>query len=603
MSNGNVRLVFIDLRKVLGGGSLEKAAASLGVRQKYGLSKGFVPHAHLTGMEKLYGSEVPPYSSQCFDRMNSKKKICTEEEHEQLARQLRSGKRYIDLVRLYCKQDVDLCTLSFIEAMASYRELFGINILDASSFTSSSLFFRQASAVAPFLKGQPTFCALGDSLALRIVLAGLHGGVCMRMVSRMGVGDQLFPEEGSPTCKRIASFDFRSLYPSTMIHDPLPIGEFAVYNNAGNGLFRLSSSKSGIYSSQQYVAACLAHMSLKLEGHEIFSAHHAGTSGEINLIPRQWLDFVAFSSKGGRLYITILQHDSALHYSKPFDKEGKREVSHEPWCLRAGNACLEDSERYKESLRLAAWQKSVIEKIFGKHYSVRYSRISHCTFHNEYRFNGKTYPSPYEAAREGGRLMPELNYVELPFPPVLTLNMLMKSFREKRPSEPAFRAGFVVVSGSLPRREYNKRMGPVFTKKMLRKEDLTETFHADLRRRIRLEHPEADVERIAKRYISHLLTTPKLVPSNSLESATLTLSYFDFLLSLGLRVNKVEHVLLFGARSARSERKHAFREFIVGNSLHRERLTRKILHLESLEKTPETISELIRCRMQSSQLK
>ncbi len=209
LSNGSVRLVFIDLRKVLGGGSLEKAGASLGVHEKYNFGKGFVPHLFLTDMGKLYGSEIPPYSSECFNKMNSKKKICTEEEHVLFSQQLQAGKRHIDLVKTYCKQDVDLCIFSFVEAMRSFRDLFGINILDASSFTSSSLFFRQASTIAPFQKGQPAFCSLGDSLALRIVLAGLHGGVCMRMVSRMATGDPLFPEEGSPKCKRIASFDFR----------------------------------------------------------------------------------------------------------------------------------------------------------------------------------------------------------------------------------------------------------------------------------------------------------------------------------------------------------------------------------------------------------
>ncbi len=388
-----------------------------------------------------------------------------------------------------------------------------------------------------------------------------------------------------------------------MIQAPLPIGEYALYNKTENGLFLRSSSSSGIYSSNQYVAASLAHMALKLEGHQILSVHHSGTSGEICLFPRQWIDFVAFSSKEGRLYLTILQYDSALHYSQAFNKEGEQVLFHEPWCRRRGDEGLEDSNKYKESLRLAAWQKSMIEKVYGMHYTVRYSRVAHCVFHNEYKFNGKTYPSPVEAAKEGGRMMPELNYVELPFPSIVTVDMVMKSFREKRPSEPSFRAGFVVVSGTLPSKEYNKRMGPIFTKKMLRKEDFTETFHSDLRRRIRLEHPEADVEGVARRYTSYLLSTPKLVPSNSLQSTTLTLSYFDFLLSLGLRVSSVDHIVLFAARSGNSERKHAFREFVVSLSLQRERLTRQILHLETLGKGERRKSNLTQFRMQSSQLK
>ncbi len=204
-----IKLVFVDLRSLLGGGSLEKACTSLGVREKYAVAKGFVPHSFYTSLDVLNGSTMPPFSDSCFLKMNSKKKMCTEEEYDQLSKRLEGGSSHLDIVVGYCKEDVNVCLLAFLEGIKAYKELFGITVLDSASFTSSSLFFREASVILPFLQGQPSFSSLDNSLALRIVLGGLSGGVCMRMVSRMARGDKMFPSADSETCKKIASLDFR----------------------------------------------------------------------------------------------------------------------------------------------------------------------------------------------------------------------------------------------------------------------------------------------------------------------------------------------------------------------------------------------------------
>ncbi len=377
-----------------------------------------------------------------------------------------------------------------------------------------------------------------------------------------------------------------------------------MYNNVGNGIFKAASSSS-VYNSQEYVVASLSHMLLKLEGHKVLSVHHKGVAGEVSLLPRQFADFVAFSEKGGKIFLDVVQYDSSLHFTDhAFSQEDERTrtVFHELWCEKHGDNSLADSKRYKESLELAAWQKKTLESIFGKYFAVRYKRVSHCVFHNEYAFNGKKYDSPYEAARAGGRLFPELNYIEMPFPKMLTLDSLMSNFREKRASEPAFRSGFVVLSGTLPQRDFNKRMGFVFAKRQLRESDLTETFHAELRRRIALEHPTADTESIAREYVKYILSEPRLVPSNSLKNTTVTLAYLDFLLKLGLKVDRIDHVLLFAARSARSERRHAFRKFVVKRSLQREELTRRIASLKG-KTDSDSKKELVRSKVFSGLIK
>ncbi len=206
------RLVFVDLRALVGGGSLEKACTSLGVDEYYGLKKSFQPFSFYTSLERVHGQEVPSYFGPYFRKMNSSKKICTSAEYKRFVRRLQTS-THLDLFREYMELDTKVTLLCFLECCSTYRDLFGISVLDARSFTSSSLFYRQCSVINPFLAAQPGFCRMEFSTALAVVLGGMSGGLCVRMVDFMRAGDPLFPQAGSygagKTCRGIASLDFR----------------------------------------------------------------------------------------------------------------------------------------------------------------------------------------------------------------------------------------------------------------------------------------------------------------------------------------------------------------------------------------------------------
>ena len=204
------RLVFVDLRALVGGGSLEKTCASLGVDQYYGLQKSFQPFAFYTSLERIHGQQVPSYFGPYFRKLNSSKKICTPAQYKQFVRRLQTS-THLDLFREYMELDTRVTLLCLLECCSSYKHLFGISVLDSRSFTSSSLFYRQCSVINPFLAAQPGFCQMPFSTALAVVLGGMSGGLCVRMVNSMRAGDPLYPrgDRGGKTCRSIASLDFR----------------------------------------------------------------------------------------------------------------------------------------------------------------------------------------------------------------------------------------------------------------------------------------------------------------------------------------------------------------------------------------------------------
>ena len=379
----------------------------------------------------------------------------------------------------------------------------------------------------------------------------------------------------------------RSLYASTFLtNSRLPIGEWCLYSPApdDNSLYAASSS-SPIYNSQHYIMTMLAHARVRTEGFEILSAHHKATSGEIAVVPRMSLDLCIFAKKEGKPWLICYQYDSAWHY----DMRGgvaasaaTTTTSHEPWCEKYPEAPTPEScPAYRDSLKLAVWQKRAIETTFGKFYKIIYERESHCAFHNPYEFDGKMFGGPIEAARYAGRKYPDMNFVEEPFPRVMTLDFLKKRLRDKDPDAPCYRSGFICLSGKVPVGPHNLRIGSILAKRKIREEDLTPTFRRELKERIEMECPESSSDKLVSKFISELCKEPKLVSSNSIDTGVISLAYYDFLLRLGFKERKVHHILLFSLRSRRSGDAHVFPNYVSETTLRREALTRRIQHLQS----------------------
>lgn len=386
----------------------------------------------------------------------------------------------------------------------------------------------------------------------------------------------------------------RSLYPSTLIDSCNPIGEPQIYSRTSVKNLFAASSSSPIYNSQEYIMTTLFHARAKLAKYEILSVHCSHIAGQIRLIPRQPFDCVIFAKRDGRAYMLCYQWDSLLH----FQDAGRRGTWHESWCSKGGGGA--GSERYKKTLRLAAWQKSVLAEVYGEHYEIVYERETHCCFHNSYRFNGVEYGGPDAAARAAGRLFPEMHYFERPFPKLLTLERLKEEMADESADRATFRAGFACVTGHLPLSDYNKRVGLVLGKRRIRREELSATFEDELERRIKLEFPDIPAEPIKRKFMDELCSAPRLVPSNSIDTGVVTLSYLNFLLKLGFVVERIDHLMLFPAVSRQRAGLHAFRNFIVSRSLQREELGRRLQRLLAEGGSKE---DILHCRVFSAQIK
>lgn len=207
LRDGDLKLRFVDLRNVCTANSLANATKALGVQEKYSVDKQFLPFPYYDRLERLYGHDLPEYGSPCFRKMNSEKRICTRAEYAGFRERLKTT-NHLGILVDYLRADVTLTLLGLVEAVEVYRELFQIALLDSSSFTSSSLFYRESSIIQPYLRAQPGFSRLAGT-GLYMALASLSGGLTARMTSRMEKGQRLYPEEGEKLCKNISIADFR----------------------------------------------------------------------------------------------------------------------------------------------------------------------------------------------------------------------------------------------------------------------------------------------------------------------------------------------------------------------------------------------------------
>ncbi len=338
-----------------------------------------------------------------------------------------------------------------------------------------------------------------------------------------------------------------------------------------------------------------------LRGYTPLSVFHCAVAGELLVLPRQRLDFAAFAAKGGKTHLIAVQYDSALHYTDSWRAaDGLRysRTFHEEWCCRWREPLIDCRSHWK-TLELAAYQKASIVKHYGSSYHVEYRRVPHCVFHNPpYRFEGAEYPSPGEAARRLSVQFPRVGHVTTPFPKSLSLDWLMRQYKRRGSDAPRFRAGFVALSGHLPVRRFNSRVGLVLAKRRLSDDDLSPRFRRQLLERVRRERPGENAQKLADDFIAHLKKEPRLMPSNSIRNGVLSLAYLDFLLELGFKVERVHHLVLFSARTRRSERSHIFSGFVIGRLRQRERLNRRAAFLRRLPVVDDAArKELLRCKV------
>jgi len=558
-------LVHVDLRDLMGGGSLSKISRVLGVDKKYKISKTFQPFKLFTSLDFLASSDLPDYGHDCFTSMNSEKKICSEEEYLSYKKSLRNFS-HRELLCAYLKQDVLVTMLSFLEAQTAYRDLFGIEVIGGKATTSSGLFFREATVIQPFLNFQPSFVKLAtDSTVFFLTMQAISGGLVCKSCDQISLGDRLYPdpetkEEESKICEKILTMDFRSLYPSQMINNSKNcIGEPVCYSpttsNETNGMeseFKISSG-TDMYSSQHYVMCCLELARLLTEGFEPYAVHHCAIAGEISLIPRNYLDFVAFGVRAGKRTLHVYQYDGSVHALPDFAHPSP--LLHVPGCEKAEagrNDTLLESDSYKDLLAHGEWQESAIRALYSRFFDeITYRRDPPCSFHSEYVLGGKKFPSPREALREAAALFPSLNIVFQNFPRQLTPSKLLSKIRDG--GESSSKAGLICLTGHFDRgsRFFDKRFGLCIGKRKIEARDLTEEFYANLEKRLRLENPGDGPEKIAKkldRFVEVLLGEERLLPSHSVKAGVVSLAYWEFLCSVGFKTTDVHHIVLYPFR-------------------------------------------------------
>jgi len=557
----------LDLRSLMGGGSLSKTCQVLGVDKKYGTKKYFQPFNLFTSLEVLNGSSLPGYEDKCFLALNGVDKICTEEEYNEYKSILKSN-THRQVLCSYLKQDLLVTLLCFLELQEAYRNLFGIEVLGSNSTTSSGLFFREATVIQPYLNFQPSFVNIPiNSTIFYLTLNAISGGLVCKMGDKLELGDKLFPDpvtvsERKKSCKKILTMDFRSLYPSQMLNNSKNcIGEMVCYSpsvtsaiNNLDSLFKLSSS-GPVYNGEHYIMCCLKMAELALLGWRFKSVHHNSISGEISLIPRNYFDLVIFGhNERGKKSLFVYQYDGSVHAKSEFASQYS--ILHVPGCAKFNDGCnLLESDSYKKLLKHGEWQRDLLNRTYsGIYENIMYKRENPCVFHSSYFFQGQEYKNPTMAFKAAAALLPHFNFVSEPFPSKITPRQLLSKIRTAADKDPCYRSGLICLSGHFDQflsKFYDHRFGLCIGKRKIRHEDLTEVFHTELKKRLLLDNPSLSTEKLKKLFEktkNEFLKEEKLVASHSFQKKTISLAYWEFLSSVGFITTNVYHIVLYSLR-------------------------------------------------------
>lgn len=200
---------FVDLQNLIGSPvSLVTASKMFNLTESVE-AKGTMPYAFYTNLGVLQSYVAPNYDSDVWCKLNSVDKMCTRDEHEQIAKEI-SLINHGGFVEKYLRKDCFLTQMLFYEVRKQIDEVFGLDLIDFSVFSCSSLFYKYSTVVKPHLNGQPSFCNMRFGTAYSIVSGALTGGFTGKFLDRIEVGETLRPGvEGSPTVDNLAVLDFR----------------------------------------------------------------------------------------------------------------------------------------------------------------------------------------------------------------------------------------------------------------------------------------------------------------------------------------------------------------------------------------------------------
>jgi len=120
-------------------------------------------------------------------------------------------------------------------------------------------------------------------------------------------------------------------------------------------------------------------------------------------------------------------------------------------------------------------------------------------------------------------------------------------------------------------------------------DSLSEFTKDEIKRQIKVQcASEKEAEKTLKTYKRDLAKTPRLHLRNShTRYAISTIDHFRFLVSIGVEILDVKHVILFASLSPESQAVHPYRRTMGDLLENRESMQRKKAELEKLEKTPE----------------
>lgn len=570
--------------------TLAKAARLVGLAGP-DYEKLFMPHGYYRCLERLYGTEIPPYDSPYFSGLNGSRSACSPEAYERLRQELASGVTHAELMQRYLARDVTITLMLAVKWRRTLREGFEIDFMDGEVQTTSSAFYRHCVEVLPSAGGgAPPFATVfADSTAYRILLDAASGGLCARLATLVQKGDPIHPGREGPGAPRVGSLavlDATSLYGSRMAMGGAATGPYAIYNpvREEKEMLRLANTGS-VYNSQGYLFAIVTAKlvaSLGLEPRSTFSLA-AGGGGECLVLPGVRYDVTAFCSRpeeGARPVLFLADYDGYVHFDRQPGAGAPRH--HDRECrLYDPAAPLEEAPLYAESSLRSRRKDELVRRAYGDAYDVRIVRRNWCFFHNRLEIGGVAYASPRQAAA-ALRLSDPWLHVALPFPKRVNwrafLGELAASRRDRRATAPVYH-GFATVSGSLPptSRHHCPRFGAVVARRTVTERELGPRFARELRERIASEEGldvrHGEVERLAQKFLAELAKRPKLVASHSLDRQTVSLDYLGLLCSAGFRVTDCSHLMLFGVKTRASDAAHPFCVFMRGALARRKSVT------------------------------
>lgn len=317
-----------------------------------------------------------------------------------------------------------------------YRKDFGVNLL-GSSFTSAG------SVVAAHLEevtnaaGVQGFSEIKNSTIGKILLNARNGGV---VESRVVKATKVWEKRKEPEdVKKIYCLDLNSLYPSSQVNFACMYGEPTLYSPSEKDpkMFKAVSNMNP-YGNEYRSCVMLRHELEDRFEEKVLSIRSNHTNQRCAVLPKYWPDAFAVSArktKGKKPVLTFHQHDGYYHVLESG-------MHHEFCKFRLPENDFRNAVKYQLTMEAHARHRDYCEKVFGKHFKIRFVQTTDCNFHTSYTMkNGSVYPDMGAALEKVRRSRPDL-CISASHPTSLSV---AEALSEKQRPDGSLLTGFIVL--------------------------------------------------------------------------------------------------------------------------------------------------------------